>query len=222
MVFTANKLNFGIEARPHQKIRFRATGEPLSRSQVFGWLDWTPGNWLSSFHIESAIGERGDVANNRIGRGYYFQANATIRLFNRWEIQPRFEESVINHKDNVAGTATIIRERAGQLTSVYHLTARDSVRLIAQYNGTRRAPSLYESRVTPFDKTETRSLVYSHKRGLGTNFYLGRILTNSCWSFASSCFVAFSSLMDIKNNNNNPCLTTRYLRLFALLLCCCI
>ncbi len=173
VVFTANKLNFGIEARPHQKIRFRATGEPLSRSQVFGWLDWTPGNWLSSFHIESAIGERGDVANNRIGRGYYFQANATIRLFNRWEIQPRFEESVINHKDNVAGTATIIRERAGQLTSVYHLTARDSVRLIAQYNGTRRAPSLYESRVTPFDKTETRSLVYSHKRGLGTNFYLG-------------------------------------------------
>ncbi len=173
MAFTANKINFGLEARPKQKIRFRASGEPLSRSQFFGWFDWTPGNWLSSFHAETAIGERGDVATNQIGRGYYFQADATIRLFNRWEIQPRLEESVINTKADVVGSSTIIRERAAQLTSVYHLTSRNSIRLIAQYNGTRRAPSLYESRVTPFDKTETRSLVYSHKRGLGTNFYVG-------------------------------------------------
>jgi hypothetical protein len=168
------KLNFGFEVRPNQRIRFRNTGGPLKRDQVFFWIDSTPGNWLSSFYLESAIGDRGDVANNRIGPGYYVGMNATIRLFNRWELQPRIDESVINIDGEVPGSKRVIHERAFQLTSIYHLSARDSVRLIGQYNGVRRAPTLYESRkVTPFDKTEVISLVYGHRRGLGTNFYLG-------------------------------------------------
>ncbi|MFN7221593.1 MAG: hypothetical protein ACK5UX_13260, partial [Burkholderiales bacterium] len=48
-----------------------------------------------------------------------------------------------------------------------------SLRLIVQYSGVRRAPSLYESRVSPFDKTETNSIVYAHKRGLGSTIYIG-------------------------------------------------
>jgi hypothetical protein len=172
--FNRPKLNFGIEARPNQLIRFRNEGAPLKRDQAFFWIDATPGNWLSSFYIESAIGDRGDVANNRIGRGYYVGMNATIRLFNRWELQPRIDESVINTTESVSGSKRIVHERAFQLTSIYHLSARDSIRLIGQYNGVRRAPTLYESRsVTPFDKSEVVSLVYGHRRGLGTNFYLG-------------------------------------------------
>lgn len=173
IAFTLPKVNFGIEARPNQQVRFRNSGTPLKRDQMFFWVEATPGKWLSSFYIESAIGDRGDVANNRIGRGYYIGANATIRLADRLELQPRIDESVIDTRESVTGSKNIVRERAFQLTSIYHLTARDSLRAIVQYNGVRRAPSLYESRVTPFDKNETASLVYGHRRGLGTNFYIG-------------------------------------------------
>jgi hypothetical protein len=173
--FNQPKMNFGIEARPNQQIRFRSTGTPLKRDQLYWWVEATPGNWLSSFYVESAMGERGDVANNRLGRGYYIGMNATIRLFRRWELQPRIDESVINAIDG--DTKRALHERAFQLTSIYHLTSRDSIRLIGQYNGVRRAPSLYESRVTPFDKSEVLSIVFGHRRGLGTNFYVG--LTSS-------------------------------------------
>jgi hypothetical protein len=173
VAFTQPKVNFGIEARPNQLVRFRDTGAPLKRDQMFFWVEATPGKWLSSFYVESAIGDRGDVANNRIGRGYYIGANATIRLAGRLELQPRIDESVIDTIDAAPGSKRIVRERAFQLTAIYHFTAQDSLRAIMQYNGVRRAPSLYESRVTPFDKNETISLVYGHRRGLGTNFYLG-------------------------------------------------
>lgn len=171
--FNRPKLNFGIEARPNQQVRFRANGDALKRDQAFFWLEATPGKWLSSFYLESAIGDRGDVSNNRIGRGYYVGANATIRLFGRWELQPRIDESVIRSRESTVGSNRIVHERAMQLTSVYHFTARDSLRLIVQYSGVRRAPSLYESRVSPFDKTETNSIVYAHKRGLGSTIYIG-------------------------------------------------
>ncbi len=173
VTFEANKINFGIEASPNTKVRFSNTGDTLKRDQLYGWMELTPGNWLSSFYVGAGAGDRGDVANNRIGRGYFGNANATIRLFGRLELQPRIDESVINSKDSVVGSRTIIRERATQLTAIYHFSARDTLRLISQYNSVRRAPSLYESSVTPFNKTETQSLVYSHKRGLGNTFYVG-------------------------------------------------
>jgi hypothetical protein len=44
----------------------------------------------------------------------------------------------------------------------------------------RRAPALFDaSGVSPFEKTETLSLVYGHRRGLGTNFYVGATVSRS-------------------------------------------
>ncbi len=54
--FAANKINFGFEVRPNQQVRFRKQGEPLKRDQFYGWMDLTPGNWLSSIYVETAIG----------------------------------------------------------------------------------------------------------------------------------------------------------------------
>jgi hypothetical protein len=71
------------------------------------------------------------------------------------------------------GSKRILQERAVQLKSVYHFSARDTLRLIAQYSGVRRSPSLYQTSVSPFEKSEIASVVYGHRRGLGTNFYLG-------------------------------------------------
>lgn len=175
-VFLSLPRNTGIyiEARPHNLVRFQQNGAPLKRNQLYMNIESNPGRVLTYAFAELTLGDRGDVANNRIGNGYSFTATATIRLTDRWEIEPRIDNSVINLIEPVsAGSKRILQERAVQLKSIYHFTARDTLRIIGQYNGVRRSPSLYKTSVSPFEKNEIASIVYGHQRGLGTNFYLG-------------------------------------------------
>lgn len=167
------KTEFGFEVRPNQLIRFRESGSPLKRDQFYAWVASSPGGVVSNFYAETAFGDRADVPNNRMGRGYFIAANATIRIGGRWEIEPRIEDAIVDTRENVTGSKRIVHERAVQIASVYHFTARDNIRAIFQYGGVRRTPALFESKVAPLEKNEVASLVYGHRRGLGTNFYVG-------------------------------------------------
>lgn len=170
----ARNTNMGFEIRPNTLVRFRNDGAPLKRDQLYGWIESSPGTWLSRYYFEAAIGDRGDIANNRNRRGYYIGANATLRLSNRWEIEPRIDESVMGNTDIKPGPADfVIRERALQVTSVYHFTARDNLRFIGQYNGVKRNLAYFPPGFSADQKSETLSIVYGHLRGLGTNIYVG-------------------------------------------------
>ncbi len=173
LLVTALNTSIGIEWRPNTLVRFSNAGEPLKRDQVFAFIDSAPGTWLSAVHLETAIGDRADVAANVMRRGYYIGASATVRLSDRFEIEPRIDESVMGSKILAAGREIALRERAVQVTSVYHFTARDHLRLIGQYSSVKRDPLQYISPVTANDKTETLSLVYGHLRSLGTSVYAG-------------------------------------------------
>jgi hypothetical protein len=162
-----------VEWRPRDLVRARETGAPLKRDQFFMNIESNPGKIITYMYAEFLSGERFDVSNNRITDGYFFNANATIRLSDRWELEPRIENSVLDNKRTAPGSNRILLERAVQLKAVYHFSSRDTLRFIGQYNAVRRAPSLFESSVSPFEKTETVSLVYGHRRGLGTKFYVG-------------------------------------------------
>jgi hypothetical protein len=163
-----------VEWHPRDLVRARTEGAPLKRDQLYMNIESNPGKTISYFFAELLTGERLDVANNRITDGYFFNASATIRLSDRWEIEPRIDNGVLTAKESVAGAKRILLERAVQLKSVYHLSSRDTIRLIGQYNGVRRSKALFESpNVSPFEKTETLSVVYGHRRGLGTSFYVG-------------------------------------------------
>jgi Domain of unknown function (DUF5916) len=175
-LFLALPRNTGIYValRSNNLARYQKEGQPLKLDQFYFNIESNPGRMLTYFFVEATIGDRGDVANNRVGRGYSYALTGTIRISDRWEIEPRIDNSVINSIDPVSfGSKRILQERAVQLKSVYHFSARDTLRLIAQYNGVRRSPSLYQSSVSPFEKSEIASVVYGHRRGLGTNFYLG-------------------------------------------------
>ncbi|MEO8102749.1 MAG: DUF5916 domain-containing protein [Betaproteobacteria bacterium] len=169
----AMNTNMGIELRPRVKVRFSNAGDALTRSQFYAWMETSPGTWLSRFYIETAIGERADIAVNTMRRGYYVGANATLRLSDRFEIEPRIDESVMGSKVLATGGEVALRERAVQVTSVYHFTARDNLRLIGQYNSVKREAAFYTTPASASEKTETLSLVYGHLRGLGTNVYVG-------------------------------------------------
>ena len=182
---TAKNTNIGIEWRPNTRVRFRNEGDTLKRDQFFAFVESSPGSWLSRFFIETAIGERADVSANAIRRGYFIGANATLRLSDRFEIEPRIEESVMGTSVLATGGEIALRERAVQITSVYHFTARDNLRLIGQYNSVKRGQKFYTTPVSAVDKTETLSLVYGHLRSLGTNIYVGANTSRSIDSSAS-------------------------------------
>lgn len=171
---TVRNTNIGIEYRPNVQVRFRNEGNPLKRDQFFMFIESSPNATLSKVFFETAIGDRADVANNRIRRGYYIGSSALIRLSSHWEIEPRIDESVMG-RDHISarGADWVIRERAAQLTSVYHLTARDNIRLIGQYNSVKRNTAFFASGFSTNEKTETLSLVYGHLRSLGTSLYVG-------------------------------------------------
>ncbi len=170
--------NVFLEWRPVELVRGRPEGTPKKRSQFYANFSSNPGRFLSSIYAETVIGERFDFANNRVTNGYFFNASANLRLGDRWELEPRIDNAALIAKEEVPGSNKILQERAVQIKSVYHFSARDTLRVIGQYSATRRSPSLYVSpNVSPFEKTQTLSVVYGHRRGLGTNFYLG--LTSS-------------------------------------------
>lgn len=170
---TAKNTNIGFEWRANTRVRIRNEGEPLKRDQFYAFIESSPGTWLSRYYVEAAIGDRADVGANVIRRGYFVGANATLRLSDRFEIEPRIDESVMGRDVLATGSEIALRERAVQITSVYHFTARDNLRLIGQYNSVKRVPAFYPLPVSANEKTETLSLVYGHLRGLGTNLYVG-------------------------------------------------
>ena len=170
---TANNTNVALEWRPNTRVRFRNEGETLKRDQFFAFIESSPGTWLSRYYMETALGDRADVGGNVIRRGYYVGANATIRVSNRFEIEPRIDESVMGTRVFSNGAEIALRERAVQITSVYHFTARDNLRLIGQHSSVKRKSAFYSSPVSAGEKTETLSLVYGHLRSLGTNIYIG-------------------------------------------------
>lgn len=175
----AKNTNIGIELRKNVRVRFRNEGEALRRNQFFIFVESAPGTLLSRYFIETAIGERADIAANKIRRGYFIGGNATIRLSDRFELEPRIEESIMGSTILATGAERALHERAVQLTGVYHFTARDSLRVIGQHNNVKRGAAFYTTSVSASEKSETLSLVYGHLRGLGTSVHVGANTTRN-------------------------------------------
>lgn len=164
---------FTFEYRPNQLVRVANDGAPRKRDQVFFSVESQPANWLPYVYAEIARGDRLDVANNRIGKGIYFGANARLRPTNRIEIEPRIDDAWIDSMESTAGGKRIIHERAMQLLGIYHLNAQDSMRVIWQRSFVKRSPSLWSVPVTAVDRQQTVSVVYAHRRSLNSTIYLG-------------------------------------------------
>ncbi len=59
------------------------------------------------------------------------------------------------------------------MIAIWHFTARDSLRAIWQESSTRRAASLWQQPVSARDNSDTLSIVYGHRRGIGATLYVG-------------------------------------------------
>jgi hypothetical protein len=163
-----------LQLRPNDKIVTRPGGGQLKRDEVALVVDTNPFPWLARLKLEGAYGDRIDFANNRIGRGPFLGVTANTRPHPRAEVEYQLSHDHIDSRaPNVEGSRRILSETAQQLLALWHFTARDSVRLILQGSIVKRAPSLWQQPVTSRDQASTASIVYGHRRGIGTTFYVG-------------------------------------------------
>ncbi|HXN14763.1 MAG TPA: DUF5916 domain-containing protein, partial [Usitatibacter sp.] len=162
-----------VEARVNNLVGVREGGGLRKRDQMYFSIESNPLPWFSRLYCEVAYGDRVDVFNNRVGKGAFISLQTSLRPHPRAEVEYRVDNDVINSREPVQGSARIITQRAQQLLAIWHFTALDSVRTIWQANSIRRAPSLWEERVSARENSDTLSVVYGHRRGIGKTFYLG-------------------------------------------------
>jgi hypothetical protein len=159
-----------MEYRPNNLTSVREGGGLRKRDQVFFSIDSNPVPWFSKLYSEAAYGDRLDVANNRVGKGLYLSVQANVRPHARAEVEYRIDNDFIDTRES---SQRILTQRVQQLLAIWHFSARDSLRAIFQSVAIRRATPLWEQPVPSRENSETVSIVYGHRRNLGTVFYLG-------------------------------------------------
>jgi hypothetical protein len=162
-----------LEVRPNNLVAVQEGGGLRKRDQRWIGFESNPFPWLAKIYSELAVGDRVDVANNRVGKGSFFTVQLNMRPHPRAEVEYRIDNDIIDAIESVEGSNRIIHQRAQQLLSIWHFSARDSARVIWQEAWTRRSPSLWAQPVSAHEDQTTVSVVYGHRRGIGTNFYLG-------------------------------------------------
>ena len=170
-IFTEIRVNNLVAVRPDGGLR--------KRDQFFVGIESNPFPWFAKLYSELAYGDRVDVANNRIGKGAFFSLQTSLRPHARAEVEYRIDNDTIDSKEPVEGSKRILTNRIQQVLAIWHFSARDSVRTIWQYSSIRRAPSLWGEAVSSREDSQTASMVYGHRRGIGTSFYVGATWTRS-------------------------------------------
>jgi hypothetical protein len=162
-----------VEARLNNLAAVRPDGGLRKRDQFYVGIESNPFPWFARLFSEIAYGDRLDVFNNRIGKGYFFGLQASLKPHPRAEVEYRLDNDVIDSREPVVGSKRIVHQRAQELVGIWHFTARDSVRAIFQTAFVRRSPSLWQEPVSAREHAETVSIMYGHRRGLGATFYVG-------------------------------------------------
>ncbi|HYC38403.1 MAG TPA: DUF5916 domain-containing protein [Usitatibacter sp.] len=143
------------------------------RDQLYFGIESNPFPWWAKLYSEVVWGDRLDVTNNRMGKGWFVTFQANLRPHPRAEVEYRIDDDVVDHHDAVEGSKRIIHQRVQQLLALWHFSARDSLRTIWQETSFKRAPSLWVVPVASREDSSTLSVVYGHRRGIGTSFYVG-------------------------------------------------
>jgi len=162
-----------IEYRPNNLVGVREAGGLRKRDQVFFSIDTNHFPWLAKLYSEIAYGDRVDVFNNRTGKGHFYTVQLSLRPHPRAEVEYRIDNDTIDSLERVEGSNRILLQRVQQLLAIWHFSPRDSLRAIWQLDSRRRAPTLWEDPVSHYERYETVSLTYGHRRGINATLYVG-------------------------------------------------
>jgi Domain of unknown function (DUF5916) len=142
---------------------------------VFFFANGNPGKTLTYAFFETEVGRSIDVATDSLAKLALVSTGVNLRPMERIELETTFNDFRLY--DNDTNRWRLVEKNASIL-GIGHITARDTMRLIAQYTLSKRNQSAYPFAVTSRTQTHALSLVYAHKRGLGREFNLGVTRSN--------------------------------------------
>ena len=161
---------WNLQPRWFNYARVQRSGRWHHTPTLYARAEGNPRGWLPYAFVESEVGRGVDVATDTLAKMMFTGITVTTRPHERVELEWKASDFRLNDIDSARWR---LHEYSLQLVGVGYITARDTVRLIAQRTLSKRNPDAYDFAVTPRKKRDVVSLVFSHKRGLGREFNLG-------------------------------------------------
>ena len=153
-----------VELVPDEKSRVQRAAPLLDAHYVHVWAQTTPAQWVPLVEAWFDAGRMVDVSagtTGRVVRGRKFGFDLQTRLLPRLELQPRLDAVVL---DNPVEGRYI--ETAAQLLSIWHVTARQNLRVILQRHSFGR-PGIDKQAET------AQSVTYAWRRSTSNVLYVG-------------------------------------------------
>jgi hypothetical protein len=142
---------------------------------LFFFANGNPGKTLTYTYFETELGRNIDVSTDTLVDFSLASTGVNLRPVERLEVETSFTDFRLYDKDD--RNWRVIEQNASVL-GIGHISARDTLRFIAQYTMSKRNPATYSFAVTPRTQTHALSLVYAHKRGLGREVNVGITRSN--------------------------------------------
>ena len=149
------------------KLRAAAGGALLSEHYWKGEYTTTLASWAPLFDATLALGKLADVSAGQVRPGGQLNLSMSTRPFAAIEIEPSVWAAWLKN-----GRLLAYRETASQLLGVWHIDARQKLRLILQRSTVDRKG---EPGIVGADRESglTSSLTYAFRRSMGTVLYVG-------------------------------------------------
>lgn len=146
-----------------------AADRPLRAERYWHlWAQTTPGRWSPLASLTVDAGRLLDVAADTVRPGRRITLDVQTRLLPPLELQPRIEQLTLREGGRVR-----YRETAAQLLGIWHLAARQSLRLIVQRTRYERDAEPERGLVADEGRRRAESLTYAWRRSTGSVLYVG-------------------------------------------------
>jgi hypothetical protein len=168
-----------LRMRPNNMLRAEQGGRLFKTPQFWLNVATTPSQFFSRITTQLELGDQVDISAGRAGKGGSLIFKPLLRPFDWLEIEPSFSTIWVNGDSGAANGRRLFTERIFQLNGIYHISSRDTVRLMHKSSEKVRNPAWYQQAIVPKTESITTSLVYGHTRSLGNAIYLGLTLNKA-------------------------------------------
>jgi hypothetical protein len=153
--------------------RVRAGEITLPRQQLLYIAQASPSGLVNQIVVEGFVGQEIDFEGARTGTGANVNFRATLRPTDHVELRFNEARRWLNVDTPAGSRARLFTARVDRLRATYTFTSRAFLRLIGQYVGTRRDPTLYSSEVARKDGSFSGSALFAYKLNWQTVLFVG-------------------------------------------------
>ncbi len=168
----ASNTSWSLQCRGHSQLRVAAGGPLLAEHYWKSELTTTPATWIPLLDFTVSLGRMADYLADTVRPGGQVNLAVQTRPFGPIELNPSLWAAWLRRDGRLT-----YRETASQLLGVWHIDARQNLRLIVQRSTYDRKA---ESNVSADRESGlTTSLTYALRRSMGTVLYVGATRSHS-------------------------------------------